>query len=246
MDTYRLTRRLLQAASGCSMLAATTVLAQDRQVVSWAGRVDKEVQITIRDTSISTSIIGGRPIATAYFDVKDRMPMRDGFVRVELDYGRGDVDVIQQPSAKNDYAAVIRIRDRSVGVDSYQLTAFWNPTNGEDRYSSAAASVRATAPDKPANTMHWTGSVDREMKVEWRGYSVQSHNQSGETAREVHSSVSNGLPGAESRVELRITEGRGDVSILQQPSSSNGYTAIFKIRDPQSGFGRYAFDVTWR
>jgi hypothetical protein len=239
-------RRLLHAAAGCSMLVATTMLAQDRSLVRWSGRVDKEVQITIRDTSVSTSINGGAPASLVYFDVKDRMPMRDGFVRIELEGGRGDVDVIQQPSAANGYSAVVRIRDKSAGADIYQLKAFWNPKNGEDRYSTAAASARANADAKPANTMHWSGTVDRELTVEWRGLEVKTRNQSGTEAREVHSSVTNGLPGADSRVELLVYEGRGDVSIIQQPNSSNGYTAIFKVRDPQSGAGHYDFDVTWR
>src|ERR1700722_10419915 len=97
MIIHRSARRLLHAAAGCSMLVAATVHAQDRSLVRWSGRVDKEVQITIRDTSVSTSINGGAPASLVYFDVKDRMPMRDGFVRIELEGGRGDVDVIQQP-----------------------------------------------------------------------------------------------------------------------------------------------------
>lgn len=246
MLTHLFARRLLQTTAGCSMLAASAVLAQDRPLLTWTGRVDKEVQITIRDTSVSTSIVGGAPVAVRYFDVKDRLPRLDGTVRVEIDYGRGDVDVIQQPSAKNDYAAVIRIRDKSTGKDNYQVKAFWNPKSGEDRYSTAAATARTNADVKPANTLHWSGSVDRELKIEWRGVDVQSRNQNGEAAREVHSSVSNGLPGSGVRVELSVREGRGDVSIIQQPSSSNGYTCILRIRDPQTGFGRYDFDVTWR
>lgn len=246
MFTSLLARRLLQSAAGCSMLAATAVLAQDRPLLTWTGRVDKEVQITIRDTSMSTSIVGGAPVAVRYFDVKDRLPRRAGTVRVEVDYGRGDVDVIQQPSVTNDYAAVIRIRDKSTGKDTYQVKAFWNPKSGEDRYSTGAATARANANAKPANTLHWTGSVDRELKVEWRGSDVQSRAGNGEAAREVHSSVTNGLPGSEVRVELTVREGRGDVSILQQPNSSNGYTAVMRVRDPQTGFGHYDFDVTWR
>ncbi len=246
MVSQQITRRLLHTAVACSMFAAASATAQDRALVTWTGRVDKEVQITIRDTSISTSIIGGAPVKWAYFNVKDRLPMREGFVRVELEAGRGDVDVVQQPTAKNDFAAILRIRDHSAGVDDYSVKAFWNPKNGEDRYSSAAALVRSTAAPLALNTMHWTGSVDRELRIEWRGLNVLTRNQSGETPREVHSSVSNALPSMEALIEMSVREGRGDVSIIQQPNSSNGYTAIFKVRDPQSGFGRYEFDVTWR
>jgi hypothetical protein len=246
MFTTLLTRQSILAAAACSVLAASTAFAQDRVLLKWTGRVDKEVQLTIRDTTVSTSIVGGQPARVTYFDVQDRLPRRDGTVRVELNAGRGDVDVVQQPSASNDYASIIRIRDKRTGTHSFDLTVFWNPNRGEDRYGDAAAIARASAGTKPVNTMHWSGSVDGQLMVEWRGADVMTRNVSGETARAVHSSVSDGLPARDARVELVVREGRGDVSITQQPSSSNGFTAIVRVRDPQTGFGHYDFDVNWR
>lgn len=245
MMSTLLNRRTLLTAVAISTLAASAAMAQDRKLVTWTGRVDKEAQITIRDTSVATGIVGGAPLKWTYFNVQDRLPRTPGFVRVELDAGRGDVDVIQQPTAANDYSAIIRIRDKSKGADEYTLTAFWNPKRGEDRYSTAAETVRETAANEPPNTMHWSGTVDRELRVEWSGMNVRTRNQSGATAREVHSSVTNGLPDHDVNLALRVKEGRGDVSIIQQPKESNGYTAIFKVRDPMSGLGHYDFDVTW-
>ena len=245
MISKLLNRRTLLTAAAISTLVASAAVAQDRKLVTWTGRVDKEVQITIRDTSVATGIVGGTPLKWTYFNVQDRLPRVPGFVRVELDAGRGDVDVLQQPSASNDYAAIIRIRDKSAGADEYTVTTFWNPKRGEDRYSTAAETVRDTAGAAAANTMHWSGTVDREMRVEWNGMHVRSRNQSGIAAREVHSSVTNGLPSHDVNLALRVREGRGDVTILQQPKESNGYTAIFKVRDPMSGLGHYDFVVTW-
>ena len=241
-----LTRQSILAAAACSVLAASPALAQDRVLLKWTGRVDKEAQITIRDTTISTSIVGGQPVKVTYFDVKDRLPTRDGTVRVELNAGNGDVDVLQQPSASNAYAAIIRIRDKSTGAHAFDITVFWNPMRGEDRYGDAATLARASAGTKPVNTMHWSGSADGELRIEWRGADVMTRTVTGETAREVHSSVTTSLPARESRVELVVREGRGDVSITQQPTSANGYTALFRVRDPQTGFGHYDFDVNWR
>ncbi len=241
-----LSRQSLLAVAAGSMLVASTAFAQDRLLLKWTGRVDKEVQLTIRDTTVTTSIVGGQPVTRTYFDVKDRMPQRDGAVRVQLDAGRGDVDVVQEPTAKNDYAAVVRIRDKSSGKDTYALTVFWNPQSGEDRYTAAAATAHATAGEKPMNTLHWSGSVDAEAKIEWRGFDAMTTTPVGETAREVHSSVTNALPATASRVELIVRQGRGDVTIIQQPSSTNGFTAILRVRDPQTGFGHYDFDVNWR
>ncbi len=246
MSSMRIIRPLFRVTVGLSIFLAARVEAQDRELLVWSGRVDKEVQITLRDSTMSTTIIGGAPVVTKYLDIKSRLPRRPGFVRVELDGGRGDVDVIQQPTSENDFAAVIRVRDASVGVDTYLVKAFWNPTSGEDRYSKAAQTVRENAAALPANTIHWTGQVDREVNIEWRGFDVRTVAKNGEQGREVHSSVSNALPSMDARVELSIREGRGDVTITQQPTSANGYTAIFRIRDPQTGFGKYVFDATWR
>jgi len=240
-----LNRRVLLTAAAISALAASVAAAQDRKLVTWQGRVDKEVQITIHDTTIATGIVGGKPVRQAYFNVEDGLPRVPGFVHVDLDAGRGDVDVLQQPAASNDYVAIIRIRDKSAGVDDYKLTAYWNPKRGEDRYSTAAETVRDTADVKAPDTMHWSGTVDREMRVEWSGMDVKSRNQSGVAAREVHSSVTNALPSHDVNLALHVHEGRGDVTILQQPNESNGYTAIFKVRDPMSGLGHYDFDATW-
>lgn len=246
MFRHILTRRSVLAAALGTVLVASSAFAQDRVVLKWTGRVDKEVQITIRDTSVSTSIVGGQPVKATYVDVKERLPQRDGTVRVELNAGRGDVDVVQQPSASNDYAAIIRIRDKDTGVHSFDVTVFWNPTRGEDRHGDAAAMARRSAGDKPVNTMRWTGSVDGELRVEWRGTDVMTRTVHGETARAVHSSVSDGLPARRTRVELVVREGRGNVSIRQQPKASNGFTAIIRVRDKQTGFGLYDFDVNWR
>ena len=246
MFSHGMPRRWLQVTVACTVLVSSGALAQDRKLVTWTGSVDKEAQITILDTTISTGINGGRPVTMTYFNAQDRLPKQDGFVRVELRTGRGDVDVIQQPSATNGYAAIVRIRDKSAGKDEYEFTAFWNPARGEDRYSTAAASARAKAAPPPAKTMQWSGDIDRDMLIEWHGLRVKSLNQSGATPRAVHSRVSDALPDRDAQMVLVVREGRGDVGIEQPPSKANGYTAIFRVRDPHSGFGHYDFDATWR
>ena len=36
------------------------------------------------------------------------------------------------------------------------------------------------------------------------------------------------------------------VSVVQQPTSWNGYTAIIRVYDPRPSYGYYSFDVSWR
>jgi hypothetical protein len=45
---------------------------------------------------------------------------------------------------------------------------------------------------------------------------------------------------------VNVTEGRGSVTVVQQPSSQNGYTTVIRITDPQGSYGRYTFDVTYQ
>ena len=35
------------------------------------------------------------------------------------------------------------------------------------------------------------------------------------------------------------------VTVVQQPTAANGYTAVIRIQDPQRGPGHYSFEVTW-
>ena len=69
------------------------------------------------------------PVTRSRIDVATALPQRDGRVTVRVQDGRGDVDVVQQPSARNDYTTIVRIRDRSSGIDNYRVTAFWMPDN---------------------------------------------------------------------------------------------------------------------
>lgn len=94
----------------------------DRALFTWTGRVDREVLIVVR----------GREVRTRGFDaalpnrtrVSAALPQSSANVVVEVNDGRGDVDVIEQPSARNGYQAVLRVRDPRAGADNYRLTAY--------------------------------------------------------------------------------------------------------------------------
>jgi hypothetical protein len=40
-------------------------------------------------------------------------------------------------------------------------------------------------------------------------------------------------------------EGRGSVELVQQPSTSNSFTAVVTIRDDEPGADFYEFELTW-
>ena len=112
--------------------AATPASAQQqRSLFTWAGRVDREVLIVMRGRDLSTRASRderGRERAR----LEGTLPRAEGVVTVNVNGGRGDVDVVQQPTSRNDYTTIVRIHDERGGDDRYRLTAFWRPTSYGD------------------------------------------------------------------------------------------------------------------
>jgi hypothetical protein len=145
MSFRRSVRTLLAIPASLAAVAvsASTLFAQARPLFDWSGRVDREVRITMHGRDARTQSAGRIQAQRSRIDVATALPRSDGHVSVRVEDGRGDVDVVQQPSARNDYTTIVRIRDRSNGTDTYRVTAFWlpersssgnGPWNGRDDY----------------------------------------------------------------------------------------------------------------
>ena len=147
MPFARSTRNLVTLPLSVAALAvsASSLFAQGRPLFDWSGRVDREVRIVMHGRDARTQTSGRVPFARSRFDVATALPERDGRVTVRVQDGRGDVDVVQQPSARNDYTAIVRILDRSGGADNYRLTAYWMP--GE--YGNGTWNDRDGYPPRP-------------------------------------------------------------------------------------------------
>ena len=92
----------------------------------------------------------------------------------------------------------------------------------------------------------WNGVVDREIQIQLRGNRayVQAVG-AGEDRNNSHGRVINGLPHQTGNLVVQRLEGRGDVDVIEQPSSRNGYTATLRIRDPRGGAARYRIVAYW-
>lgn len=91
----------------------------------WRGMVDDVVQLEVRGRSIEVRTISGRAYPDGNYSFTSPLPTRGGTVGVEKKSGRGNVEVIQQPSRSNDFTTIIQIRDRDGGAREYQLEIFW-------------------------------------------------------------------------------------------------------------------------
>lgn len=240
-----------------------------RVLFTWNGTVDREAIITMRgrDVTVRGERNGGRnnqPRANG------ALPRTDGDVWVRVQDGRGQVDVIQQPTARNNYTTRIRIRDTRGGTDRYRITAFWAP---DDRGGWGRNDDRNRRDDRPrgrdddwgwddpwgrgsgngdwgrggiTSGLRWSGIVDDLVELRIRGRTVDVIERSGARTQQVRSQFGpQGLPRQDAVVRLQRADGRGTVSVVQQPAPWNSYTAVVRIRDSRGGADRYDLELVW-
>jgi len=94
-------------------------------VLEWQGQVDREIRIQIDNRQASVIEVGSNERTRRRVNMMGAIPNRPGTLYVQVLQGRGRVDVIQQPNARNGYTAVIRLRDPDGGASRYRIAAYW-------------------------------------------------------------------------------------------------------------------------
>ena len=229
--------------------------AQTRPLFEWAGRVDRDMHISMRGRDLRTSS-GRFQYANGRLRLDHPLPRDEGRVLVRLESGQADVDVIQQPSYRNDFTTIVRIRERGRGSDRVRVAAYWRPFDRDDRGRRDHADRgdgrwddddRWDRRDRDGRqTIRWRGEVDDAAEIRIQGSRVTHHTLSGDELRDVRVDAGSGLPRDLVELSVDTRDGRGSVTVVQQPSARNGYTAVIRIHDPRPGADRYAFDLTWR
>lgn len=99
----------------------------------------------------------------------------------------------------------------------------------------------------PGNSgmVRWTGRVDSDVYVYIQNGSVRTQVRSGQGTVNEQATFSTPLPRRDMTVSVNKRNGRGSVQVIQQPSMSNGYTAIVQILDNDSGADNYEFEMNW-
>src|SRR6266566_6935931 len=167
--------------------AAPRLSAQEgTPVVTWNGIVDREVRITIRGSNAVTRLVGPAEPTGSRVRIENPLPRQEGVLNVQLENGRGRVDVIQQPSSENNYTAIIRVRDPAAGSGRYRFTAYWEaesggevvePLNPTPTYPYGRRDIRRSAVGTGA--LHWTGNIDDVVLIYVRGGTIQYRTMSG-------------------------------------------------------------------
>jgi len=95
--------------------------------------------------------------------------------------------------------------------------------------------------------LHWSGNVDDELELRIQNGRVDYRTLSGAQPTNVRADRGNiAMPRNAQQIAVVQNQGRGTVTVVEQPSSYNGYTTVLRIRDPQGGYGFYDFDLLWR
>lgn len=93
--------------------------------VFWRGMIDDKVQLVIRSDTIEEHTLSGQSNPDGVFSFTSPLPDSPVTVDINKKRGRGKVRLIQQPSANNDFTAIVEIYDDGGGAREYQLEIFW-------------------------------------------------------------------------------------------------------------------------
>lgn len=91
----------------------------------------------------------------------------------------------------------------------------------------------------------WEGEVDGKVEITIRGDRMDTREISGPMTNALKYRVYDALPARSGKIRLQVQQGRGTVKITQQPGSSNNYSAVISVEDPQGGRSLYAFQLFW-
>lgn len=109
-----------------------------------------------------------------------------------------------------------------------------------------AEQARLEASVLRSGTVAWSGVVDGVDEVVISGSSASVRHVNGNPPREVKTSFSAPIPRSPVGVTLLSANGRGSISIVQQPAAANGFTTIVRIDDSGKGGDRlYEFTLRW-
>ncbi len=95
--------------------------------IAWSGIVDGVEEVIISGSSASVRHIGGNPPREVRASFSAAVPRAAMEVKLIWQTGRGQIEVVQQPSAANGYTTIIRIDDSQKGGDKrYEFTLRWS------------------------------------------------------------------------------------------------------------------------
>lgn len=92
----------------------------------WQGIVDGLDNILVRGSTVSVVHLQSAPIDQATYDMSNPLPYREVNVTLSKVRGRGNITLLEQPNAANNYTAVVQVDDQAIaGSAWYEFTLDW-------------------------------------------------------------------------------------------------------------------------
>jgi hypothetical protein len=102
------------------------------------------------------------------------------------------------------------------------------------------------SPNLPSGIATWKGVVNDRVSISLQGNEIRNVDISGTGMRDVSNKLIQGfLPKRPAEVFVKKIDGRGNVSVIQQPNRLNDYMAIIQVSDPKEGEDKYKLEITW-
>lgn len=120
-------KRTLLALPFFLIFVAVNAYGQDTGgKVFWRGTVDDKVQLVIRGDKLEQRNVSGQPQADGNYSFTAILPERAVTVSIPRIEGRSKkVTVVQQPTAENQFTAIVEIHDDGGGAREYLLEIAW-------------------------------------------------------------------------------------------------------------------------
>jgi hypothetical protein len=199
-------------------------------------QVDGECFLYVQDRNLKYLPLSGAPLqdkGTRYTQGVPRAVF-DSFNMVKR-AGRGNVELYEAPSAKNEYTAVIRVTDKNAGSDLYNihLEWTWNPANPMQE-----PLARGTRPLETRNdpgdyrrgregSVEVRGTVDDVTVLRISSNRVRTEDLAGRALRSDQFSFTQPLPSERVRtISVVDVQGRADVELVEKPWEGNRFTAV--------------------
>jgi len=144
--------------------------------------------------------------------------------------------VIQQPDRSNDFTAIVQISDPRSGADNYRVDVSWEGRGGGGRGRDEQYQTGRVV---------WRGRVDQTANITINGGNVETQTVEGSPVNGTDFNISGRLAYRPGTVNVRKIRGRGSVTIVQQPSSQNDFTAVIQVVDPNGGADNYEVEISW-
>jgi hypothetical protein len=133
-----------------------------------------------------------------------------------------------------------------VAVSTPELSASSVPTPTPTPLSQIVVATPQPSVNLPLGIVTWKGRVDDRVSISLQGVDLRNVDVSGTGMRDVsHNVVKGFLPKRPAEVFVKKLEGRGNVSVIQQPNRSNDYMAIIQISDPKPEDDKYKLEISW-